>query len=82
MLQKYMPLLLFIFGFGLSAQEKESAFLKESPKFYLKAYGVVNYYSFDWDTDLTRQNAFDKERLNLYLYYDFTEFYMMDGQKT
>ncbi len=42
-------------------------------KGYLKGYGVVNYYNFDWDTDPNRRNAFDAERLNLYLGYHFTD---------
>lgn len=39
----------------------------------IKGYGVVNYYSFDWDTDPERRNAFDAERLNLYLGYQFSD---------
>ena len=40
---------------------------------YLKGYGVVNYYNFDWDTDPNRRDAFDAERLNLYLGYHFND---------
>ena len=40
---------------------------------YLKGYGIVNYYSFDWDTDPERRHAFDAERLNLYLGYHFSD---------
>lgn len=50
--------------------KKVSAFLS---KFQLKAYGVVNYYAFDWETLPNKRNAFDPERLNMYLYYDFTD---------
>ncbi|MFT4568110.1 MAG: hypothetical protein ACI9FN_003079, partial [Saprospiraceae bacterium] len=39
----------------------------------VKAYGVVNYYAFDWETLPDRRNAIDPERLNLYLYHDFTD---------
>lgn len=42
-------------------------------KFRLNAYGVVNYYMFDWETSPDKRNAFDVERLNLYLYYDFND---------
>ncbi len=42
-------------------------------KFQLNAYGVVNYYAFDWETLPDKRNAFDPERLNMYLYYDFTD---------
>lgn len=42
-------------------------------KFSLKAYGVVNYYAFDWETLPDKRNAFDPERLNMYLYYDFSD---------
>lgn len=41
--------------------------------FTLKGYGVVNYYNYNWDTDTTKRNAFDAERLNLYLGYNFTD---------
>jgi hypothetical protein len=40
--------------------------------FTLKGYGVVNYYAYDYDTDPYLKNAFDPERLNLYLKYKFT----------
>ncbi|MCB0638301.1 MAG: hypothetical protein KDC54_16845, partial [Lewinella sp.] len=42
-------------------------------RFQLKGYGVVNYYAFDWETLPNKRNAFDPERLNLYLYYDFSD---------
>lgn len=42
-------------------------------KLRLKSYGVVNYYAFDWETLPDRRNAIDPERLNMYLYYDFTD---------
>jgi hypothetical protein len=42
-------------------------------KGYLKGYGVVNYYNFDWETDPNRRNAIDAERLNLYLGYHFND---------
>ena len=64
--------LIFFCGLLTFAQEK-SAFLTELEKFQLKAYGVVNYYAFDWDTDPNRRNAFDTERLNMYLIYNFTD---------
>lgn len=36
------------------------------------AYGVVNYYAFDWETLPDKRDALDPERLNFYLYYNFT----------
>jgi len=42
-------------------------------KFSVNAYGVVNYYAFDWETLPDKRNAFDVERFNLYMYYDFTD---------
>ncbi|MCB9272836.1 MAG: autotransporter outer membrane beta-barrel domain-containing protein [Lewinellaceae bacterium] len=42
-------------------------------KLRISAYGVVNYYAFDWETLPNKRNAFDPERLNLYLYYDFSD---------
>lgn len=62
----------FINPVGVKAQDK-NVFLKELNKFHFKAYGVVNYYNFDWDTDPKRNDAFDTERLNMYLKYDFTK---------
>ena len=70
---KYLSLLIILLFNIKSYTQEENAYLKESPKFHLKAYGVVNYYGFDWDTDPVRRNAFDTERLNIYLYYDFTD---------
>ncbi len=58
---------------SISYGQEESTFLKELKKFHVKAYGVVNYYGFDWDTDPDRRNSFDTERLNVYVMYDFTE---------
>jgi len=40
-------------------------------KIEYKAYGVVNYYNFNWDTDTEKRNVFDTERLNIYLKYNF-----------
>lgn len=42
-------------------------------KLRFKAYGVVNYYAFNWETLPDKRNALDPERLNTYLYYDFTD---------
>lgn len=39
----------------------------------IKAYGVVNYYNFDWETLPYKRNAFDPERLNIYVYHDFSD---------
>lgn len=41
--------------------------------FRLNGYGVVNYYAFDWETLPEKRNAIDPERMNLYLFYDFSE---------
>lgn len=54
----------------LTNKAKQDSFLS---KFSLKAYGVVNYYSYDWETLPDKRNAIDPERLNMYLYYDFTD---------
>ena len=75
MFSKYSLLFILVFSFFGYAQV-DSTYIKKLQKlqkFQLKAYGVVNYYNFDWDTDLDRRNAFDTERLNIYLYYDFTD---------
>lgn len=42
-------------------------------KLRLNAYGVVNYYAYDWETLPDKRNEVDPERLNLYLYYDFNK---------
>ncbi len=65
--------ILFFSSILISFAQEKSALLRELEKFRLKAYGVVNYYAFDWDTDQDRRNAFDTERLNIYLYYDFND---------
>ncbi len=59
--------------FSLCNAQEENPFLKELQKFHFKAYGVINYYGFDWDTDQDRRNAFDTERLNIYIQYDFND---------
>ena len=41
--------------------------------FGLSGYGSLNYFYFDWDTDPTRRNAIDVERLVLYPTYHFNE---------
>ncbi|MCB0640077.1 MAG: outer membrane beta-barrel protein [Phaeodactylibacter sp.] len=58
----------------LQAQEADS--LKNfswMERGYLRGYGIVNYYQYDWETDPNRRNAFDAERLNLYLGYHFND---------
>ena len=42
-------------------------------RFDLNGYGVVNYYHYDYDTDLNLKDKIDMERLNLYLGYQFTK---------
>ncbi len=50
--------------------QKKDDFLSN---FEAKAYGVVNYYNFDWDSDKSKRNEFDTERLNFYLKYNFSD---------
>ena len=55
-------------------QKKEHDALQEiAKKLNFSGYGVVNYYSFDWQTLPDKRNALDVERFNFYLHYDFTE---------
>lgn len=42
-------------------------------KISLNAYGVINYYNYDYDTDPNLKDKFDAERLNLYLGYKFSD---------
>lgn len=73
-MNKYtLTLIVFFTLLFVTAQKGENLFLRELQKFSFKAYGVVNYYNFDWDTDPDRRDAFDTERINMYLKYDFTE---------
>lgn len=58
---------------SLSTEDKLQKVTSFLSKFQLKAYGVVNYYAFYWETLPDKRNAFDPERLNIYLYYDFTD---------
>lgn len=64
-------------GYGqidsLKLAQKEDKIESFLNKFSLNAYGVVNYYAFDWETLPDKRDAFDVERLNMYLYYDFTD---------
>ena len=39
----------------------------------IKSYGVVNYYNFEWQTDSSKRDAVDLERLNLYLKFKISE---------
>ncbi|SFU28999.1 hypothetical protein SAMN05216480_101428 [Pustulibacterium marinum] len=57
-------------------QEKDSLQKKSTfnlSNFDLKGYGVVNYYNYNYDTDPTLKDKFDPERLNLYLFYHFSD---------
>lgn len=58
---------------SLSPNQKIEKLAEAFSKFQLKGYGVVNYYAFDWETLPEKRNAIDPERLNLYLYYNFTD---------
>ena len=63
---------------NLTAQTDSAAVLNAKTldflnRFTLKAYGVVNYYAYDWESLPNKRNALDPERLNVYLYYDFTD---------
>ena len=40
-------------------------------RFDLNGYGIVNYYHYDYDTDLNLKDKLDAERFNLYLGYKF-----------
>jgi len=57
----------------LSHAQEESDFMKELKKLNLKAYGAVNYYAHDWETDPAIRNAVDLERINMYMKYAFNE---------
>lgn len=59
---------LFLLNTVLYSQNDNTFF----SKFEAKAYAVVNYYSYDWDTYTDKKNEFDTERLNIYLKYNFS----------
>jgi hypothetical protein len=42
-------------------------------KLDFQGYGVVNYFAYDWQTLPDKRNALDPERLNMYIYYNFTD---------
>lgn len=75
MILRLSILLLFITTslFANSLQDSTKVKTPQWNKFNFKAYGVINYYAFDWDTDPSRRNVFDTERINMYLYYNFNE---------
>jgi hypothetical protein len=56
--------------FNLEEQLKN---VLEWGNFKINAYGVVNYYHYDYDTDLNLKDKLDAERLNIYLNYKFNE---------
>ncbi len=45
----------------------------KSSNLHFKGYGAVNYYAFDWQSLPEKRNAFDVERFNTYIYYDFSD---------
>ncbi|HRX28078.1 MAG TPA: hypothetical protein P5235_01725 [Saprospiraceae bacterium] len=51
----------------LQAQNEASSnsFLEKLNLFSLEGYGAMNYYHFDWQTDTTKRDAIDNERLVL-----------------
>jgi len=65
----FLLLLALIFSSQTSAQTET----RPLDKLSYKAYGVVNYYGYNWDTDPDKRNVFDTERFNLYLKYDFSD---------
>jgi hypothetical protein len=62
---------LSLFSVGQSSDSLQNNSWME--KGYLRGYGVVNYYNYDWETDPNRRDAFDAERLNLYIGYHFSD---------
>lgn len=75
-----LTLFLFVpFSISIIAQSTENHSNKDKEnifgwnRFTLTGYGVVNYYNYDFDTDPNLNNAFDPERLNLYLKYKFSQ---------
>lgn len=52
------------------ASEEEESVLE---RFELEGYGVVNYFSYDWETQPDRRDVIDLERLVLYPGYRFSE---------
>src|ERR1043165_4069963 len=41
--------------------------------FTFNGYGVMNYYSYDYDTDKNLKNQMDAERLNFYIGYKYND---------
>ena len=61
-MNKFFILLCLLFvGNGIYAQTPTDSLSSWLEKGYIKGYGVVNYYNFDWETDPDRRNAFDAE---------------------
>lgn len=56
------------------------SFKEAISKLGIKAYGVVNYYNYDWDTDPDLRNAVDLERLNMYMKYEFNDKISLKGE--
>lgn len=50
----------------------ENTLMDQLNKFSLSAYGAMNYYNFDWQTDSLKRNSIDHERFILELGYTWT----------
>lgn len=63
------------------AQEHDK---KESPlsleHFRLKGYGSLNYFNYDWQTDLARRDAMDVERFVFYPGYVYNDQFQLRGE--
>lgn len=57
-------------GYLLSAQDVQNP---ATQRLKVEGYGAVNYYHYNWETYPTKRDAFDPERLNMYLYYQFSD---------
>lgn len=63
-----------------SEAQQDSTTANLSARFGLSGYGSINYFVYDWDSDPTRRNSIDVERLVLYPAYHFSEKIALRGE--
>nr|MDQ3018190.1 hypothetical protein [Bacteroidota bacterium] len=60
------------FGQTLSDSTDQNSILRQLEKLSFSGYGAFNYYHFDWQTDSSRRDAIDNERLIFEINYHWT----------
>ena len=78
-MSKYIYLLGFIL-ITLFNSKAQFTVDSSSKKFVISGYGLANYYNYQWQTDPTKRNAIDVERLVVYPGYIFSKNWRVDSE--